>query len=119
MSYCIREPTRSGKGNLASILDQETNDFLVSLTQHSPDPRSWIGASDAEAEGDWTWSDGSPWGNYTNWLHEEANNEGNRQHHAMFNARYWIVPGKWEDRASSPGDWSIDGHGFICQSTIY
>ena len=44
-------------GDLVSIHNKETNEFLTTLTSK----RAWIGGSDADSEGDWTWSDGTPW----------------------------------------------------------
>ena len=46
-------------GHLASILSAAENSYLGSVTNSKS---FWIGASDAAAEGTWTWNDGSPWG---------------------------------------------------------
>ena len=50
------------QGDLASVPDQQTNDFLSSLSVAS----AWLGGSAGDSGGGWTWSDGTPWG-YTNW----------------------------------------------------
>ena len=55
-------------GDLVSIPDKETNAFLTTLTSK----QAWIGISDADSEGIWTWSDGTL-ENYTNWYKLEAN----------------------------------------------
>ena len=52
-------------GDLVSIPDKETNAFLTTLTSK----QAWIGISDADSEGTWTWSDGTL-ENYTNWYNE-------------------------------------------------
>ncbi|HKO92028.1 MAG TPA: C-type lectin domain-containing protein [Polyangiaceae bacterium] len=72
--------------DLASIRDRATNDFLTRLVPS----QTWIGASDAEDEGIWTWvSDGAPFwsGNglegsalndaFVNWNSDEPNGAGN------------------------------------------
>ena len=87
-------------GDLASIPDQETNEFITSLL---PDAGGyWIGGTDAASEGAWQWSDGTPWG-YTNWGSGEPNNDGG-QHYLV------TANGLWADAAL--GSW---GRWFICQ----
>ena len=51
----------NGLGELASVHDQETNEFLSSLTQVD----SWLGGYQDDQD-NWMWSDGSIW-NYANW----------------------------------------------------
>ena len=78
-------------GDLASIPDQATNDFLTTLSAD----KSWIGATDAALEGSWTWTDGTPWG-YESWLEGEPNNGGSRgdQHYGTINHQ---GAGLWDD----------------------
>ena len=55
-------------GDLVSIHNKETNDFLYPLPRTSPDHHyyAWIGARRADEHSDWRWSDGSSW-DYSNW----------------------------------------------------
>ena len=71
--FCKKQANK--KGQLATIHDQYTNDFLVSLTSDLTDGyTSWIGGYKLEGEGQaWFWSDWSDWSsevaNY-NWVDE-------------------------------------------------
>ena len=92
-----------GNGDLASIPDKATNDFLITLTT----AYTWIGATDADSEGVWRWSDGTPWG-YENW-NGEPDNAGNKQHYGAIN---WGRAGLWDDGY-------VDAfYPFICESMM-
>ena len=104
-------------GELASIPDKETNTFLVE--EISPDP-AWIGGYTRE-EGNWFWTDGSPW-NYMNWAtdDDQPNNKGTDGRgegtFLMFNGNARM--GLWYD---DDGKWSVFENdvnsvkGYICQ----
>ena len=77
---------RGAGWDLAAIRDEATNEFLTRLVP----VETWVGASDAEREGFWTWvSDGTPFwsGNglegsalndaFENWNADEPNGAGN------------------------------------------
>ena len=85
-SFCLSLPSN---GDLASIPDQATNDFLTTLSTD----KSYIGASDAETEGSWKWADGTTWG-FENWGPGEPNNHGGSQH---FGAINYNGVGLWDD----------------------
>ena len=101
-------------GDLASVTDLSTNEFLTSLTT----ARAWIGGR-RNSDGTWgTWTDGTPWC-YTRWYPGEPNNnkyaEGSSfdtEDRLMINIgikRFGAQPGFWNDLA--------DGrtNGYICQ----
>ena len=88
------------QGDLASVPDQITNDFLSSLSTSS----AWLGGSAADSEGGWTWSDGTPWG-HTNW------SPGHGQPHNQAGDQDYLV------LEQSSGLWYDEGNPeqFICQ----
>jgi len=55
-------------GYLVTIQDSAENEFVHEL---SPG-RTWLGATDKDKEGNWTWVTGEPW-TYTNWGEGEPN----------------------------------------------
>uniref|UniRef100_A0A8C1NMA5 C-type lectin domain-containing protein n=1 Tax=Cyprinus carpio TaxID=7962 RepID=A0A8C1NMA5_CYPCA len=62
---CIEE-----HANLASVHNELENNFLIGLLP-STTTRCWLGVQDAE--GQWLWSDGTPY-DYSNWCSNEPNN---------------------------------------------
>ena len=92
-------------GDLASVPDQDTNDFLFS-DEITNGRRSWIGGQRVGVE--WTWNDGTPW-DFENWSPGEPDNKHNRQAHLTIN--HWR-PEKWDDDYyDSPGV-----RGFTCRT---
>lgn len=74
--------------NLASIHDDNTNDFLKVLTNEN----AWIGGSRDES-GSWNWSDGSQWTGYENW-HEGQLNPGPKEDFILVNHP---IVGEWSN----------------------
>ena len=58
----------------------------------------WLGASDAQKEGDWIWVNSEPWA-YNNWTHPEPNNNNNDEHYL----------------AMKPDGWWMDVNGDVVQ----
>ncbi|XP_059210792.1 ladderlectin-like [Centropristis striata] len=73
-------------GNLASVHDVQEYHGVQSLikTATYQSKEAWIGASDAQEEGVWLWTDGSRF-SYTNWCPGEPNNWRGRQHCIQIN----------------------------------
>ena len=95
------------KGYLATITSAIENDFIWTKT----DGVGWIGASDAEMEGDWKWVTGPEagtlfWrgnasgyrvnGQYSNWSSGEPNNAG-PEHYAHINQNPSKEAKSWND----------------------
>ena len=87
-SYC-QENVPYNIGDLVSIPDAATNDFLQTLIQ---DAYIWTGGF-LDANSSWVWSDGTPW-DYTNWLEGEPDNGDGVQTHVAFNVD---STGRWDD----------------------
>ena len=96
------------QGYLATLTSQAENDFAFSKVQSV----GWIGASDADVEGDWRWVDGPEtgllfWqglgdgtgsainGLYNNWSPGEPNNAGNEDY------AHFLQSGRWNDYANT------------------
>ena len=87
---CKKEVPSSYQGNLASIPDSKTNEFLKEWVP----TQVWIGAS--KSGGGWSWEDGTTW-SYTSWRSGEPKEDY---------ATFWR--GKWISEQSS------SGHCFLC-----
>ncbi|XP_053199779.1 ladderlectin-like [Scomber japonicus] len=59
---------QSHGGNLASVHSLEEHHMIQGVIQKVTNsyPVTWLGGSDAEQEGTWFWSDGTPF-SFTNW----------------------------------------------------
>ena len=91
------------EGDLASVPDQDTNNFLASLTTS----RVWIGGHDSDQEGTWAWSDGTPW-DFQNWASGEPGNHNNVTDQDYLYINYQSA-GLWDDAGTEFRT------GFICQ----
>ncbi|KAK2899176.1 hypothetical protein Q8A67_010594 [Cirrhinus molitorella] len=93
--------------NLASVRSKVENDFLMSLLP-TISSLSWIGAHDGVQEGQWVWSDGTPYG-YTNWCSTEPNDLGLNEDCAELN---WTPNRCWNDRDC------LSSIGYICAKDL-
>ena len=99
------------QGYLATVTSAAENTFI---NTNYTNLRSWIGASDAEQEGQWTWVDGPEYGTlfssgnlpstpvagqYANWAGGEPNNALDDENYAVMN---WFGP-QWNDLSNSGG----------------
>lgn len=96
------EKAESMEGHLAWIKNEETQEFLTQLAENI---RLWLGASDAEVEGLWKWTDGEKV-KFKNWGKDQPFNWKNRQHYLCLDEN-----GNWEDL------WNLTPHiaGYIVQ----
>ena len=83
---------------MASVPDQKTNDFLLTLVS---DEYVWIGAQDADSEGEWQWSDGTQWA-FTNWDGGQPSGESQDFLHLIKSTKKW-------------GDYHVTNLPYICQ----
>ncbi|QOJ14782.1 MAG: immunoglobulin domain-containing protein [Planctomycetia bacterium] len=69
-------------GNLVTINSADENEFVRAsvLRFDGADRRGWIGFTDQDREGDFTWISGEPV-DFTNWGGGEPNNAGNNEHY--------------------------------------
>ena len=75
-------------GHLASVHTDQEKDFILGLV---PSGGFWIGGSDKEVEGEWGWSDGSPF-SYSHWAERQPDNWKNVEHCLLFTQEK-----KWND----------------------
>ena len=68
-------------GNLASIPNEATNNFLNNLGDKQS--FKWIGGYDFNTGGEWKWSDGTPW-SYTKWGKNYPKNSKGKDYLSMF-----------------------------------
>ena len=95
LRHCRKEATG---GNLASIPDSKTEEFLKGLSKYF-----WTGGKRNGSLSAWWWTDGSPW-SFTNW---------NIGHPEAHNKKHWAFhrgdKEKWEARPFT------EKQPFICQ----
>jgi hypothetical protein len=82
-------------GYLASIGSVEENDWIVANILAPAGATAWIGGSDTQSEGTWTWTDGESW-SFANWAPGEPSD--------WSGAENWLAmapDGSWSDEAAS------------------
>merc|ERR1719259_698210 len=90
-------------GELASILDKETNNFLRKVAKIV----TWIGGYRLQNADSWHWSDGSIW-DWENWQKGKQNNFNGNQEHVSMNDNTGNT-GKWGDLANN------ENRPYLCQ----
>jgi len=73
-------------GHLVSVHSPEENKFVADLMLGSNDV--WMGGADLIKEGEWKWSDGTPFG-YTNWWYNGPNNDGEEDCVSLMMGKTW------------------------------
>ena len=105
-----RKTCLSYNADLASTTLEEERQFAFTLGGKKT---TWIGGSDIQTEGVWTWSDGSPWGNPL-WTPGNPDNWLNNQNCLRLLSTLWeVVDGLFDD-----GNCTTK-HQFICEGKIW
>uniref|UniRef100_A0A3Q3LUT1 Ladderlectin-like n=1 Tax=Mastacembelus armatus TaxID=205130 RepID=A0A3Q3LUT1_9TELE len=82
---------QSMDANLAPVRDSQENGAFQNLIGQSK--AAWIGGTDAQQEGKWRWTDGTPF-KYTNWRPGQPDNDqGNEDCLHIFTEGRWF----WND----------------------
>jgi len=88
------------RAQLACVKDEQLNQILLELAQGR---WIWLGGSDEEEEGKWTWADGEPF-DYSNWEEFQPDNRFDWEHYLCLGpAGYWI------DQSESPRRMRVSG----------
>ena len=91
-------------GYLATITSLKEQNFVYdNLGSVSPND-CWLGGTDEDLEGEWSWITGENWG-YNNWRSGEPNDCGNEDYLSFFTPNSWSVgdqssAGLWNDQAT-------------------
>ena len=102
-----RKSCQADGGDLASVVDQETNEFIKNLTVGW----TWIGGYRVVDDQDvWGWTDGSVW-SYENWHTLQPDNDLGAQDVVAMN---WGQPGRWDDGLNQTNN----QHSYVCQYPI-
>ena len=64
------------KGHLASVTSEAKNKFILSEIKKQNTAMLWIGGSEKEEQGNWKWTDQSPW-SFENWADNLTSQGGN------------------------------------------
>ncbi|MBQ9531982.1 MAG: fibronectin type III domain-containing protein [Eubacterium sp.] len=105
------------EGHLVSITSKAEQDFLYTfINENGKKETYWIGATDEDNEGVWTWITGETF-NYSNWDYGEPNDDGDYSEYPEDYAELIKSSGLWNDGESIGDDdiYSLDNHGFICE----
>ncbi|XP_065107446.1 ladderlectin-like [Paramisgurnus dabryanus] len=89
--------------NLASVRSKVQNELLKTLI--TGDKSTWIGGHDGETDGQWLWTDGSPF-DFTSWCANEPNNYEGKPESCL--EMHWSSSRCWNDRLCN------STAGFIC-----
>jgi len=101
-------------GNLASINSEDEWAFIVGLMEAVPLPENmnpvdyWLGGRYEELMSSWEWSDGSTWGNFTNWSGSEPTGSND----------FYGCLGTWKDKFGDK-DWNWDSVGCTDSADNY
>jgi hypothetical protein len=89
-------------GHLATIGSSGESEFVNGLLKGR---WAWLGGTNDNPSGQWTWVDGSIW-DYTNWHSGEPNNDGGHEHWLV------LIDSQWFDIGAGPRE---NKTGFVCE----
>ena len=97
-------------GNLASVLDNTTNNFVTNLIGPNV---AWLGGfqNSSRADEPWRWSDGSAW-DYENWAEGEPNNQLWNNVREDYLEIWGEQKGQWND---CNNECARANSGYVCQ----
>ena len=93
--------------HLASSGSELENEFITHL--HYSSDEFWLGGTDSDEEGNWTWTDGTPF-NYTYWASGEGS-AGITQNCLAINVRE-TYSGNWYDQEC------FESHPYVCEINL-
>ncbi len=103
-------------GHLATITSQEEQDFILTLVNWGSLTSYWLGATDEEQTGIWSWITEEAF-EYENWDEGEPNNnvEGNEvEHYLVIRSKRNIKKeGSWNDASNQDNNEATIG--FVCE----
>ena len=82
-------------GHLATISSREEWGVVLNLTTNdNPSGNAWIGATDANTEGEWEWVTGEPWGEFVKWMNNRpSTTPGNNDDYvSCYGNSWWDIP---------------------------
>ena len=108
------ECTQQG-GELASVHDNITSHFLKSLmpSQIISFSKLHVFIGGLKSDGEWTWSDGSPW-DYEDWALGQPDQKSSHDNYLQMMS--WYPDGGWNDGPS--GIVTFNKYGYICQKKL-
>ena len=98
-------------GDLASVPNQETNDFLSKISMG----KFWIGGYRNNFNV-WSWSDGTPW-TFDSWYKGQPDDHGGREDYLSF-VDWKGKKGKWNDYPCDVKMGRENGLGYMCHYPI-
>ena len=99
------------EGHLASITDQNIDNYIWNKIQTTTERSVWVGGTDKEEEGTWKWSDGSVW-DFTNWPAKPNNYKKQHCLAIMKMKPYSTIKDGWHDT------WCDHDHRFVCSCPL-
>ncbi|WP_417747888.1 protein kinase domain-containing protein [Rosistilla oblonga] len=101
-------------GNLAVVKSQEENDFLFQISKKAGLDAVWVGASDEDQEGKWTWITGEPL-RYRNWVGSQPDNKDGGEDFMVLIANFTKVRRVQSFWADQPNQSVQHNPGYFCQ----
>lgn len=99
---------QSRGGHLATVTSDEEWNLISNSLGFPYDSAFWIGGSDADVEGEWTWVTGETW-DYTRWAPGEPSGFGVYGEEDYL-AVYGYLDGQWNDAQGHHIGFAFDGY---------
>lgn len=104
-------------GHLATITSAEEQSFISAITKSSGKNFYWLGGTDENSEGTWSWITDEPW-EYENWLIGQPDNESDIDQNVEDYLAFDAKKNGWNDlqnTGDTSGDSALENAGYICE----